>query len=61
MYSGKNIRSYGKKKFLVSFQLIVIYNSVTISMLVDPDIITSIRDRDADHPDFGRVSSNFMA
>jgi hypothetical protein len=39
MYSGKNIKSYGKKKFLVSFQLIVKYR-ITIIMLVETDIIT---------------------
>jgi len=62
MYSGKNIRSYGKKKFLVSFQLIVIYrNRVTTIMLVETDIITSITDRDANHHGVSRVSPNCTA
>jgi hypothetical protein len=39
MYSGKSIKSYGKKKFWVSFQLIVKYR-ITIIMLVETDIIT---------------------
>jgi hypothetical protein len=39
MYSGTNIKSYGKKKFLVSFQLVVKYR-ITIIMLVETDIIT---------------------
>jgi hypothetical protein len=39
MYSGKNIKSYGKKKFLVSFQLIVKYR-ITLIMLVETDIIS---------------------